>query len=218
MQCTIKMRTGSIFDQLFIEIEHGLRTCFVKPPTGSRPYPARDIDSNDIEETESQHIAGLMRVNNAGEVAAQGLYRGQAATARQPHVQQNLLEAAAEENEHLNWCQTRLQELGARRSLLDPAWYLGSFAIGFSAGMIGDKWSLGFVEETEKQVTEHLQKHLDQLPQQDTRSQSILNQMQQDEMRHAVNARDAGAADLPGAIKKAMTLVSRIMTSAAYRI
>ena len=210
------MRTNSILDNLIIELEHGLRTCFVKPASGPRPYPADAASEQPIEERESRHIAGLIRINNAGEVAAQGLYRGQAATARSEKVKQNLLTAAEEENEHLNWCQTRLHELGAQRSLLDPFWYAGSFAIGFSAGLIGDKWSLGFVEQTELQVTEHLQSHLDQLPEQDQRSEKILAQMQDDEMRHAVNARDAGAADLPLPIKAAMKRTSKVMTRSAY--
>lgn len=212
------MRTNSLLDKIIIELEHGLRTCFVKPPTGQRPYPAEGLSENNIDENENRHISGLMRINNAGEVAAQGLYRGQAVTARTEQVEQNLLHAAEEENEHLNWCQTRLEELGAQRSLLDPLWYAGSFAIGFGAGLIGDKWSLGFVEQTEIQVTDHLQKHLDQLPQQDQRSQCILRQMKEDEMRHAENAHEAGAADLPGAIKSAMGLTSKVMTKTAYHL
>jgi ubiquinone biosynthesis monooxygenase Coq7 len=212
------MRPVSIIDSLIIEIEHGLRTCFVKPVSGPRPYPADKDAYPELDDDESKHIAGLMRVNNAGEVAAQGLYRGQAAAAQSEQVKTNMLLAAEEENEHLNWCQTRLEELGARRSVLDPFWYLGSFAIGFGAGVVGDKWSLGFVEQTEIQVTDHLQSHLDQLPQQDGRSQRILEQMKVDEIRHADNAREAGAADLPAAIKLAMKLTGRIMTKTAYRV
>jgi ubiquinone biosynthesis monooxygenase Coq7 len=212
------MRTGSVIDKLLIEIEHGLRTCFVKPPPGPRSYPASEKAHDQSEDQQNQHITGLMRVNNSGEVAAQGLYRGQAVTARHHLVHQNLLVAAEDENEHLNWCQTRLQELGGRRSLLDPFWYAGSFAIGFTAGTIGDRWSLGFVEETEKQVTVHLQDHLNRLPEDDERSQSILRQMQQDEIQHAVNARDAGAAELPPPIKAAMKMTSKIMTTLAYRL
>ena len=212
------MRHISTLDRVIIEVEHGLRTCFVKPPTGARPYPAEQAQDKEIDEQETRHISGLMRVNNAGEVAAQGLYRGQAATARTEQVKRNMLHAAEEENEHLNWCQTRLEELGARRSLMDPFWYLGSYAIGFGAGLIGDKWSLGFVEQTEIQVTDHLQKHLDQLPEQDQRSERILRQMKDDEMRHAENARSAGAADLPKPIQTLMSLTSKIMTRSAYHI
>ena len=130
------MRTTSILDRLIIELEHGLRTCFVKPPSGARPYPGQAHQETLLDDDQHRHIAGLMRVNNAGEVAAQGLYRGQAAAARSDAVRDNMLEAAEEENEHLNWCQTRLEELGSRRSVLDPLWYLGSFAIGFGAGVI----------------------------------------------------------------------------------
>lgn len=214
------MRKFSVFDKVFIELEHGLRTCFVKPPAGQRPYPAQklELEPSDIDDSESKHVSGLMRINNAGEVAAQGLYRGQAITARNTDIKKDMLQAAEEENEHLNWCQTRLEELGARRSLLDPFWYWGSFALGLSAGVVGDRWSLGFVEETEKQVTKHLQDHLNRLPEHDRRSQTILNQMKQDEMQHAVKAQKAGAAELPSAIKSAMGLSSKIMTSTAYHL
>lgn len=212
------MRNNSLIDKLLIEIEQSLRTCYVKPPIGERPYPAKNISENTLNDTDKKHVSGLMRVNNAGEVAAQGLYRGQAITARTQAVHNNMLHAAAEENEHLNWCQTRLEELGSPRSLLDPFWYWGSFAIGSTAGLIGDKWSLGFVEETENQVTEHLQHHLQQLPEQDLRSKRILDQMQQDEMKHAADAQQAGAASLPTPIRSLMTLVSKVMTKTAYRL
>ena len=212
------MKTFSPIDRFIIEFEHSLRTCHVKPGGGKRPYPAAQQAPSELDEAESQRVAGLMRVNNAGEVAAQGLYRGQALTARKQTIKQDMLEAAEEENEHLNWCQTRLSEIGARRSLLDPLWYWGSFTIGATAGLIGDKWSLGFVEETEKQVTRHLEAHLQQLPPQDQRSQAILELMKQDEMRHATNAHKAGAAKLPAFIQRAMTAVSKVMTFSAYRV
>ena len=212
------MKSLSLLDKVLIELEHSLRTCHVKPPAGKRPYPALQNDYPDLDENQIRHVSGLMRVNNAGEVSAQGLYRGQAVTARDQHIKQEMLQAAEQENEHLNWCQTRLHELNAKTSLLDPVWYWGSFAIGLTAGTIGDKWSLGFVEETEKQVTEHLQQHLEQLPTQDDRSASILHQMKQDEMQHAENAHQAGAAALPGPIQAAMGWISKIMTYTAYRI
>lgn len=212
------MKYYSLLDRIIIEFEHSLRTCHVKPAGGKRAYPAQSIEETELPEDENRHIAGLMRVNNAGEVAAQGLYRGQALTAHNQAVRKDMLEAADEENEHLNWCQTRLSEVNARRSLLDPLWYWGSFSIGATAGMIGDKWSLGFVEETENQVTHHLEQHLQQLPEQDQRSQAILELMKQDEMRHATNAHKAGAAKLPAAIQKAMTAVSKVMTFSAYRV
>jgi ubiquinone biosynthesis monooxygenase Coq7 len=158
-----------------------------------------------------------MRVNNAGEVAAQGLYRGQAFSARDPKTNEAMLTAAKEENEHLNWCLQRLSELKENRSKLDGLWYLGSFAIGSVAGSIGDKWSLGFVEETEKQVSEHLESHLQKLPEQDLRSKAVLETMKADEMRHAIKAHEAGAAELPSAIKRTMALTSKVMTFVAYR-
>lgn len=212
------MKTFSLIDRVLIELEHSLRTCHVKPSLGNRPYPAKDIPDNELSEQESHHAARLMRINNAGEVAAQGLYRGQALTARKERIKTDMLEAAEEENEHLNWCQTRLKELGSGTSLLDPVWYWGSFSIGLSAGIAGDKWSLGFVEETEKQVTHHLQSHLQKLPEQDQRSRAILETMKEDEHKHAVNAHNAGAAKLPTVIQKTMNLVGKIMTFSAYRI
>lgn len=212
------MKSFSLIDRVLIELEHSLRTCHVKPSLGSRPYPATDLPDTDLSEQESQHTASLMRVNNAGEVAAQGLYRGQAITARKESIKADMLEAANEENEHLNWCQTRLHELGSGTSLLDPVWYWGSFGIGLSAGLAGDKWSLGFVEETEKQVTQHLQSHLQKIPAQDQRSRAILETMKEDEQKHAVNAHNAGAAKLPLVIQNAMNLVSKCMTFSAYRL
>lgn len=212
------METFSLIDKLIIELEHSLRTCHVKPPVGKRPYPATHYDYHDLDENQSRQVSGLMRVNNAGEVAAQGLYRGQAVTAHTNKIEQEMLEAAEEENEHLNWCQTRLQELNAKTSILDPFWYWGSFSIGMMAGAIGDKWSLGFVEETENKVTEHLLDHLKRLPEQDDRSASILLQMKEDEMRHAESAHKAGAVALPKPIRDVMGLVSKVMTFSAYRI
>jgi ubiquinone biosynthesis monooxygenase Coq7 len=213
-----RMRNLSITDRLIDELQHGLQTCHVRPPQGPRAYPARGIDEAELSDAEQRHIAGLMRVNNAGEVAAQGLYRGQAATARQAAVGEAMQRAADEENEHLNWCQRRLDELGQRRSLLDGVWYWGSFTIGALAGAAGDKWSLGFVKETENQVCAHLDRHLDRLPEQDRRSQTIIERMREDEARHAQDAQAAGAAELPPPVKAAMRLVSRVMTFTAYRL
>lgn len=212
------MKSLSLIDKVIIEIEQSLRTCHVKPHISERPYPARDIDLDDFDELEKQQVARLMRVNNAGEVAAQGLYRGQASSAKDLTIQKDMLVAAREENEHLNWCQTRLEELGAQRSLLDPVWYWGSFILGLSAGAAGNKWSLGFVEETEKQVGRHLDDHLQQLPPKDERTRNILKQMKTDELKHAENAHKAGAVPLPETVQKAMHLVSKVMTFSAFRI
>ncbi|MFT5657036.1 MAG: ubiquinone biosynthesis monooxygenase Coq7 [Gammaproteobacteria bacterium] len=207
----------NLIDTLLDEFQHGLKTCQLRPHTQARPYPGTSVDESNLSDTDRKHAAGLMRVNNAGEVAAQGLYRGQAFSARDPEICAAMQNASEEENEHLNWCQQRLSELGQNRSKLDGLWYLGSFAIGSIAGTIGDKWSLGFVEETEKQVTKHLENHLTELPERDQRSKVILQTMRVDEMQHAINAHNAGAAKLPGVIRQSMTLVSKIMTFSAYR-
>ncbi len=213
------MRHLSLTDRLLDELQHGLKTCHLRPPPAARAYPAEGIEDDAARSpAERAHVAGLMRVNNAGEVAAQGLYRGQALTARDDRVGASMREAADEENEHLHWCQRRLDELGARRSLLDGAWYWGSFAIGALAGAAGDRLSLGFVEETEQQVGRHLERHLERLPHDDRRSRAILEAMRADELRHAENAAKAGAAELPLPVKSAMTLVSKIMTATAYRL
>jgi ubiquinone biosynthesis monooxygenase Coq7 len=212
------IRNTSLIDRVLEELQHGLNTCHARPPQHERPYPAKSAGAVELTDLEQKQVAGLMRVNNAGEVAAQGLYRGQALTARDAKVSASMAEAAEEENEHLNWCQHRLSELNASRSKLDGFWYWGSFSIGALAGVIGDKWSLGFVEETEKQVCSHLESHLSKLPEKDNRSRAILETMQADEQRHAVNAHDAGATELPQPVKKAMTLVGKIMTFSAYRL
>ena len=212
------MRHLSLTDRLLDELQHGLNTCHQRPPAAARAYPAEAAEQGELSEPEQAHVAGLMRVNNAGEVAAQGLYRGQALTARKQAQSAAMITAAEEENEHLNWCQRRLSELDHRRSLLDGVWYWGSFTIGALAGAAGDKWSLGFVKETEQQVCAHLDQHLQRLPEQDRRSHAILTTMRADEARHANNADQAGAAELPQPVKAAMTLVSKIMTFSAYRI
>ena len=212
------MRHFSLTDRVLGELQHGLSTCHLRPPAAERPYPAEATGEAELSAAEQAHIAGLMRVNNAGEVAAQGLYRGQALTARAQALGEAMHEAAEEENEHLHWCQRRLAELDQRRSLLDGVWYWGSFTIGALAGAAGDKWSLGFVEETEKQVCAHLDRHLADLPEQDGRSRAIIETMRADELRHAENAAAAGAAELPAPVKSAMNLVSKIMTFTAYRL
>lgn len=212
------MRNLSLADRLLDELQHGLNTSHAQPAAAARRFPAKGIDDGDLDDREIAHSAGLMRVNNAGEVAAQGLYRGQALGARAEALGVAMQQAAEEENEHLNWCQRRLAELNQRRSLLDGVWYWGSFTIGALAGVAGDKWSLGFVKETEQQVCAHLDHHLEKLPAGDLRSRAILQEMRADELRHAENAAAAGAAELPSPIKAGMTLVSKIMTFTAYRV
>ena len=208
----------TLIDTLLDELQNGLKTCHVQPSLHKRPYPASDINQPPLSELEQRHVAGLMRVNNAGEVAAQGLYRGQGLTARDAKISAAMQSAAEEENEHLNWCQQRLAELKQNRSKLDGIWYWSSFAIGTIAGAAGDKWSLGFVKETEQQVYSHLQDHVSRLPEADQRSRIILETMKKDELQHAINAQEAGAAELPGVVKSAMKMVSKVMTFAAYRV
>lgn len=160
--------------------------------------------------------ARLMRVNHAGEVAAQGLYHGQASTARDKKVKQHMQDCAREEQAHLDWCKKRLTELNDRPSALAPAWYLGSYAIGATVGLLGDQWSLGFVSETEKQVVRHLDKHLSRLPENDKKSQEILLRIREDEARHDANAQDAGVHAIPKFARRLMQAASKVMTKTAY--
>ncbi|WP_043758064.1 2-polyprenyl-3-methyl-6-methoxy-1,4-benzoquinone monooxygenase [Imhoffiella purpurea] len=203
-------------DRLLINADQALRTLFGRPQTTERPNPASDHDESELREDQRRHIARLMRINHTGEVCAQALYQGQALTAKLPETRDRLERSAEEENDHLAWCAERLEELGDRKSLLNPVWYAGSFAMGAAAGLAGDKWSLGFVVETERQVENHLNGHLEQIPAQDEKSRSILEQMKTDEVRHAQVAKAAGGTDLPGPIRQAMKLTSRIMTRTVY--
>jgi ubiquinone biosynthesis monooxygenase Coq7 len=171
-----------------------------------------------VDDTSRRHAAGLMRINHAGEVAAQALYQGQALTARDPKVRAHMLEAAREEEQHLRWCEERLAELGAGPSMLKPLWYAGSFAIGAAAGLAGDAWSLGFVAETERQVSEHLDDHLEKLPPDDARSREIVRKMREDEARHGRRAQDAGGKPLPAPVRALMRRVAQVMKFGAYRI
>ena len=180
--------------------------------------PAGSVADGALDERERRHSAGLMRVNHAGEVAAQALYRGQSLTARAPEVRAAMEEAAREEGDHLVWCRARLEELGAAPSRLDPLWYAGSLAIGAAAGLAGDRWSLGFVVETERQVAAHLGDHIARLPAGDRRSRALLRRMYADEQRHAVGARAAGGAPLPPIVRRAMRAASKVMTRSAYWI
>ena len=212
------MRHFSPFDQLIIQGEHAMRTIFGKPEITERDYPAEKLDDNELSEEQRKHVAGLMRINHAGEIAAQALYSGQALTAKLEDVRESMNRAALEENDHLDWTDKRLHELDSQRSLLAPFWYLGSFAIGAAAGAAGDKWSLGFVAETEKQVVKHLEEHLEKLPEDDQRSRAILQQMKEDEQRHATVALEHGGRELPWIVRKMMALTSKVMTKTAYRI
>jgi ubiquinone biosynthesis monooxygenase Coq7 len=212
----MKTRRYTLLDKLIIEFDHGLSTVFGRPPATGRPNPADDLPESPMSEQQRSHSARLMRVDHAGEVAAQALYRGQALTARDPGVQEQMAKAAAEENDHLSWCGARIDELQGRVSLLNPLWYAGSLAIGAVAGLMGDRWNLGFLAETERQVVAHLDGHLKRLPPHDARSRAVLVQMRDDEGRHATAALAAGGAPLPGPVKKLMGAVSRLMTETAY--
>ena len=181
-------------------------------------YPADRVAEAPLDERERKHAAGLMRVNHAGEVSAQALYQGQALVARDGAVREHLLRAAAEERNHLMWCDARLRELGEKPSVLSPLWFAGSFAIGAAAGLVGDKASLGFVEETERQVVEHLNEHLGKLPRQDRRSRAIVEAMRVDEARHGEEAAEAGASAVPMPVRRIMAGISQIMKFGAYRV
>ena len=204
-------------DPLISAADQALRT-LTSPPIAQRPSPASEISDNVLSDEERRASIELMRVNRAGEISAQALYRGQSVLARSPETKRHLLQAASEEQDHLAWCSQRLSELGGRASLLDPLWYTGSFLVGLVAGAAGDRVSLGFVAETERQVEAHLEDHLSRLPQPDTRSKAILERMAEDEAHHGTTARLAGGVDLPLPIRSVMTLGGEILRRFALRV
>jgi ubiquinone biosynthesis monooxygenase Coq7 len=215
------MRKFDFLDRAILELDKALQTRTGAKKLSQRPTPqpsTSGLNDDLTTDAEKSRAARLMRVNHAGEVAAQALYQGQAFTARLENVREQMQEAAAEEIDHLAWCEDRLKELGAQPSVLNPVWYAGSFAIGALAGLAGDRWSLGFVEETEKQVVAHLQEHLDQIPEHDQRTRTIIEQMQADEAQHGDVAKQAGAMPLPEPIKALMSLSSKFMTKTSYWI
>lgn len=213
-----EIRHFSLADSLIGHVDKALNNIFCKQPT-QRPYPAEEsTDDTVLSADEKQKAAGLMRVNHAGEMAAQALYHGQSLTARDPSLKDKLYHASVEESDHLNWCRRRLDELGERPSIFDPLWYAGSFAIGITAGIAGDRWNLGFLEETEKQVVRHLDSHLERLPENDSRSRAIVEQMKIDEQGHADLAHNLGAAELPQPVHEMMKLTSKVLTRLAERI
>lgn len=212
------MRQLTAIDQFIMRADRALRTLAASEQHAQRPSPATDIAEQELSAEEKRHAAGLMRVNHAGEVCAQALYQGQALTAKLPNVRAEMEHAAAEEVDHLVWCQERLDALGSHSSYLNPVWYGLSFAIGAGAGLVSDKVSLGFVAATEDQVCKHLQKHLEELPVQDEKSRAVVTQMLQDEARHADMALSAGGYRFPALVKGLMTLVSKAMTNTSYRI
>ena len=211
------MNSTTPLDTLIIEFDKGLRTVFASARS-RRPSPDRDCAEAALPEREKKQAAALMRVNHSGEVCAQALYNGQALTARNAATQAALRQASEEETEHLAWCEKRIEQLGGHKSLLNPMWYAGSFALGTLAGALGDKWNLGFLAETEKQVGKHIDSHLARLPAQDEKSRAVLEQMKIDEARHATTALQSGGAELPLPVKLAMQLSSKIMTNTTYWI
>ena len=204
-------------DALILEFDRALRAVFA-PAHTVRPFPGGDLPEPQLSAAERRQVVGLMRVNHCGEICAQALYQGQALTSRDPLVRDALRSAAEEETEHLAWTERRIGELGGRKSLLNPLWYVGSLSLGVFAGALGDKWNLGFLAETERQVEAHLDGHLLSLPEQDAKSRAIVDQMRLDEIRHAETAVHYGAALLPAPVKMAMKLAAKVMTSTAYRL
>ena len=208
------MEPDRLLDPLIGALDRALRAVFA-PARAERPVPGSP-GATELSEPERRHSAALMRVNHSGEVAAQALYHGQAFAARAGATHDLLEKTAQEETDHLAWCETRLAELGSRPSVLNPLWYAGSFALGLIAGSLGDRASLGFVAETERQVEGHLASHLDRLPANDQRSRHIVELMKSDEAAHAQAARARGAASLPQPIPTLMRMAARVMTGCAY--
>jgi ubiquinone biosynthesis monooxygenase Coq7 len=211
-------RSFSPIDRLIISFDGALRMATGQAHKARRENPAANTPEVMMDEENRLHAAGLMRINHAGEVCAQALYAGQAATARNPAVQAEMQQAANEEIDHLSWCKDRLDELESKPSLLDPLWYAGSFAIGAAAGLAGDGWSLGFLKETENQVEAHLESHIEKLPPEDARSRAILDQMKIDEAKHAQMAEDSGAYELPKPVRKLMKTTAGVMKTIAYKV
>ena len=211
-------RKLNFFDKLLTEADCALRVITNKTNTASRPSPAQACEEAELDGEQERHAAGLMRVNHSGEVCAQGLYRGQALTAKMATVKQDMEQAALEEVDHLAWCEQRLSALHSRPSYLNPLWYSMSFALGAGAGLVSDRLSLGFVAATEQQVCEHLESHLEELPDNDQQSRAVVEEMLIDEAKHASTALQAGGLSFPGPVKQTMSLVSRIMTKSSYRL
>lgn len=206
-----------MIDGLIVEFDKAMRAVFA-PARSFRPMPGCNLPEAVLAENEKRHVAALMRVNHCGEICAQALYQGQALASHNPTITVALRQAAEEEGEHLAWAERRLNELGGRKSLMNPLWYAGSLAIGILAGKLGDAWNLGFLAETERQVGAHLEGHLQGLPKRDRKSWAVIEQMKIDEVAHAHTAEGLGARELPGVVRLSMRLASGVMTRMAYRI
>ena len=210
------IRNKTLADRLIGSLDNALRTLLAPASGGTRSNPAAAVPAPELDAASQRHVAGLMRVNQAGEVAAQALYQGHALVSRDTDLTAHLEHAAADERDHLNWCTARLEELDARPSYLNALWYGGAFALGAASGIAGDRYSLGFIAETEKQVVEHLEDHLARLPAADQRSRAILQAMRAEEAGHGDDAAEAGAAELPPLVRTLMRRVSKLMTRGAY--
>ena len=204
-----------MLDRAIIEFDKALRTVLA-PARSVRPVPGEGVPDAMLDDAERRHAAALMRINHVGEICAQALYQGQAMMSRDPAIRDTLRQASQEETEHLAWTERRIAELGGHKSVFNPVWYAGSLAMGVTAGLLGDKWNLGFLEETEYQVEAHLNEHLESLPAQDAKSRAIVSQMREDEVRHAETAHELGAAKLPLPVKGLMHVTSLVMKKSSY--
>lgn len=215
----MEKREYSRLDKIIMQIDAaiGVSSASRSGPI-KREYPSKSVPESNLSKEEKKHVSGLMRVNHAGEVSAQALYKAQALTAIDNELKELMKESADEEIDHLDWCERRLDEIGGHTSYLSPVWYLGSFGIGIIAGCFGDELNLGFIAETEHQVVDHLDLHIEQLPEHDERSRVLLKQMRDDELHHATTAETSGAENLPEGVKLLMTFMSKIMTRTAYHI
>jgi ubiquinone biosynthesis monooxygenase Coq7 len=212
----MEKRQLSPLDKLLAGASNALRTVATPAGRPARANPSENIIDADLNARQKAHAAGLMRVNHAGEVAAQALYQGHATVARDKNIEEQMKRAADEEFDHLAWCEQRIEELGYKPSRLSPLWYAGAYAIGAASGVLGDKWSLGFIAETERQVCSHLDSHLDHLPNEDAKSRAIVEQMRDEEEEHGENAIEAGAAELPRPVVRLMRATAKVMTKTAY--
>lgn len=213
-----KLRQFSFLDRMCLSLDQAIRALNGTTHTTGANYPVESQDKPDLSEKQRKHSSALMRINHSGEVCAQALYHGQGLVSKQAAVQEKMQQAAIEEGDHLSWCQRRLDELDSHTSYLNPLWYAGSFCIGMAAGMVGDKWSLGFLAETERQVIAHLTGHRQQLEREDSRSCTILERMEADEAKHRDEAINLGANELPAFVRKCMALTSKVMVKTTYWI